>query len=175
MNMMMKGGTRTVITFVSIAGLALLSSLTEGTLFRDCGDAASVIHFSSIASLPDPVIVGGNQTVVKKGWADVDVPKSNFTATFSQYWCPASKEKCTSSWNTAGWPWIRFLKININVCDDHPDMCPLARGKNFTTSAKHPPLSKLTPQGWYRSRQEYHGANGAIIGCADMIIQYTKA
>ena len=73
-----------------------------------------MIHFASIESDPDPVKVGGNQTISKKGWSDIDVPSANFTATFSQYWCFEGKEKCTASWNV-GWPWIRFLKINVNV------------------------------------------------------------
>ena len=106
---------------------AVFVGAASATLFSDCGDANAVIHFSLIESDPDPVIVGGNQTIVKKGWADVDVPSQNFTATFSQYWCPESKEKCTASWKTG--PWVRFLKINVNVCEDHPDMCPLKSGK----------------------------------------------
>lgn len=54
-------------------------------------------------------------------------------------------------------------------------MCPLQKGKNFSTSAVHPKLNPLTPHGWYRSQQQYHDARtGAYVGCADMIFEYVS-
>merc|ERR1711934_610925 len=150
----------------------LVLGLTAATRFQDCGGPSSKLHFTSIVSTPDPVITKLNQTITKHGWSDIDVPSANLTAEFSQYYCFVDCKNGTN-WNT-GLPWIRFLKLNLDICSDHPDMCPLKAGKNFTTSAKHPPLNPLTPHGWYRSRQVYH-VNGEQIGCADMIVQFTSA
>merc|ERR1711907_469636 len=150
-----------------------LTLVTVQSFWRDCGDANATLHFTSITSNPDPLHTGETQTIAKTGWSDQDFPQ-NVSSTFSQYWCftDCKNSDGTIKWKT-GLPWVRFLKINVDVCKDHPDMCPLHAGKNFSTSAVHPKLNPLTPHGYYRSMQQYHDkATGAYVGCADMIFNY---
>eukprot|EP00947_MAST-08B_sp_MAST-8B-sp1_P002650 g2650.t1 len=161
-----------MVKFAFLA-FAIIVSGAGATLWQDCGLPNATVHFTNVASDPDPLHTGENQTISKMGWSDSNLG-DNFTASFSQYWCPGyCKDSKTGKikWQL-GLPWVRFLKINVDVCQEHKDMCPLVAGHNFTTSAVHPKLNPLTPHGWYRSRQVYHDVNGREVGCADMIIEY---
>merc|ERR1711907_588305 len=155
--------------------VAVLLVVPCAAFWRDCGMPNATLHFTNVSSSPDPLHTGETQTISKTGWSDTDL-NSNVSSTFSQYWCftDCLNKDGSIKWNT-GLPWIRFLKINVDVCADHPDMCPLKAHKNFTTSAVHPKLNPLTPHGYYRSRQEYHDKiTGDFVGCADMIFQYVS-
>eukprot|EP00658_Telonema_sp_P-2_P081123 TRINITY_DN8234_c0_g1_i1.p1 TRINITY_DN8234_c0_g1~~TRINITY_DN8234_c0_g1_i1.p1 ORF type:complete len:212 (+),score=54.18 TRINITY_DN8234_c0_g1_i1:142-777(+) len=166
------------VAMVMFRAVLCLASLQMALgLWRDCGDTNATLHFQSVGSIPDPLHTGQNQTIFKHGWSDVDIPGDNLASTFSQYWCFTHCHNADGSikWNT-GLPWVRFLKIEVDVCKDHPDMCPVSAGKNFSTSAVHPKLNPLTPHGWYRSQQQYHDKRtGEYVGCADMIFQYISA
>jgi hypothetical protein len=160
-----------------LAVLACLPLNATATLWRDCAAEENItgkrLHFDNIVSNPDPLHTGETQYITKQGTSDLDLP-TNITSTFSQYWCFADchDKNGDIKWKT-GLPWIRFLKINVDVCKDHPDMCPLRAGQHFNTTAKHPKLNPLTPHGWYRSRQIYHNGD-ETVGCADMIIEYVS-
>ena len=50
--------------------------------------------------------------------------------------------------------WWTFLSIkNVNLCHEHPELCPIKAGETVNLTTVHPPLNPLTPYGWYRSRQ----------------------
>jgi hypothetical protein len=95
----------------------------------------------------------------RTGWSDVSL--TNFTIDFKQYWKVLGK-------------WVCFLDLKMKACEDHPDMCPLKAGHNFSTSAVHPPLNPMTPFGEYRSLQNYFTPEGVHMGCVDMRIMYEK-
>merc|ERR1711907_61303 len=170
----MSMGTPTILLKLLVA-VSCVSAVQA--LWQDCGHSNATLHFTSIISDPDPLKTGDNQTISKTGWSDQDFAASDLSSSFSQYWCFTDCKHSDGSikWQT-GLPWIRFLKINVDVCADHPDMCPIKAGHNFTTSAVHPKLNPLTPHGWYRSRQEYKDKRtGQYVGCADMIFEYVSA
>ena len=154
-------------------GLCCLAA-AQATLWQDCAAAENItgprLHFSNVVSDPDPLHTGQQQIINKTGTSDIDA--TNFTSTFSQYWCVTDchDKDGNIKWQT-GLPWVRFLKINLKCPDS---MCPVSAGQPFATSALHPKRAALTPHGWYRSRQVYHDSSGKAIGCADMIIQYVK-
>merc|ERR1719326_1067985 len=78
------------------------------------------LHFSNVVSDPDPLHTGQQQIINKTGTSDIDA--TNFTSTFSQYWCVTDchDKDGNIKWQT-GLPWVRFLKINLKCPDS---MCP---------------------------------------------------
>merc|ERR1711871_1145473 len=132
------------------------------TDWDDCGPPNATLHFTNVTSDPDPVHKGEKQTITKTGgYSGPAASLGNFTIDFKQYWQVLGK-------------WVKFLDLKVDACKDHPDMCPLGAGKNFSTTAVHPPLNPMTPYGMYRSLQDYYDPEGRHMGCVDMRIRYEK-
>lgn len=132
------------------------------TNWTDCGLPNATMHFDSVAST-NPVHTHETQYINKT--LHFDKVYSNMTCTYEQYWEVLGH-------------WVRFLKLNVNACAEHPQLCEEGGaqvGKEIFVETKHPPLNPLTPHGMYRSRQHYTDvSSGEIVGCVDMMIPYVK-
>jgi len=144
-----------------LAFFILIVPYVFATQWTDCGDESSVVHFTSLESVPDPVKTGDQQIIYKTGFSDRDIAtlKCDFKQYFYRYGVG-----------------VRFLHITVDTCSEHPGLCPLKAGLTFNMTTVHPPLSKLTPYGLYRSLQNfYDGDTGDHVGCVDLSVEYVPA
>ena len=123
-----------------------------------------MLTFSQVTSSPDPVVNNSTQIISKKLHYKGPNPVPHVTACLSQYWKAFNRT------------WFRFLSIDTDMCAEHPGACPLEAGATKTLVTHHPPLSKLTPHGWYRSKQIYRNKDtGEKMGCVDMRFEFCRS
>ena len=145
-----------------LVGTAMVAAQQQPTNWTDCGGENSTMHFDSVVST-NPVHTHEKQYINKT--LHFDKVYSNLTCTYEQYWEVLGR-------------WVRFLKINVDACAEHPQLCSTGGakvGKEIFVETVHPPLNPLTPHGMYRSKQHYTDKiTGEIVGCVDMKIPYVK-
>jgi len=139
----------------------------------DCSEEVGItdplLSFVSIRSDPTIVTPQSEQTIFKiirydKTSNSGDHTLTAITADFHQYY------------KVFGKYWMTFLIVhNIDQCKEHETFCPLSPGNEVQVVTVHPPLSSMTPKGWYRSRQVYKDAEtGTKIGCVDMSFLFSS-
>lgn len=137
-----------------------------GQPWYDCSAEENItspaMTFSNVSSDPPCIIRGGHQTIYKTITSNANRTIKDLSVLFHQFY----------AFHEAG-PWHTFLKLTVDECKEHPVYCPLAPGKPVEGITIHPPLSSLTPGGWYRSRQLYSDpATKEKLGCVDMTYRY---
>ena len=146
--------------------VALVASSSPTSVWFDCAADEKIvtpnITFSNVSSSPDPVVHGAQQVIRKVVHYNGTDTLTNVTATLSQYWKVLGK-------------WVRFLKIDTDVCKEHAGACPFAPGDAHALTTHHPPLHWGTPYGWYRSKQVFTNTlTGERLGCLDERFEYCK-
>jgi len=148
----------------------------EPPTWYDCSDEIGIsdtklLTFTEVRSDP-PIVTPTTRQKILKTIRYFSLPESfepvvlrKINVGFHQYYKVFGKK------------WMTFLKLNgIDACDEHKNLCPLRSGESKEIVTLHPPLNRLTPYGWYRSRQVYSDAvTGARIGCVDMAFQYCES
>lgn len=128
-----------------------------------------VLSFSNVRSRPGIVTPDSGQTIYKtikyNNHTGSDPIVNDIKVDFHQYY------------KLFGKTWMTFLIVhNIDECKEHDNLCPLSPGETTEVVTVHPALNKLTPFGWYRSRQIYKdGYSGELIGCVDMRFKYARS
>ena len=126
----------------------------------DCGLPNATMHFDSVVST-NPVHTHETQFINKT--LHFDKVYSNMTCTYEQYWEVLGH-------------WVRFLKLNVNACAEHPQLCKAGGaqvGKEIFVETKHPPLNPLAA--WCTGVTAHTDVDsGEVIGCVDMMIPYVK-
>merc|ERR1719437_10029 len=134
---------------------------TNQNNWYDCSSEIGItphLKFLNITSIPPTVTPTSGQIIYKtlqssKNITKIKVNSHQYYKLFNKYW-------------------ITFLIVhNIDECAEHDNLCPMIANENVTVRTVHPPLNKLSPFGWYRSRQVYEG-DGDLIGCVDMKFEY---
>eukprot|EP00929_Paragymnodinium_shiwhaense_P103456 TRINITY_DN66982_c0_g1_i1.p1 TRINITY_DN66982_c0_g1~~TRINITY_DN66982_c0_g1_i1.p1 ORF type:complete len:174 (-),score=39.83 TRINITY_DN66982_c0_g1_i1:177-698(-) len=150
------------------AGLSLAAALgpTPGQVSYDCsaeeGITSPVLRFQNVSSDPPLLVKGEQQYIYKTIASSANRTLTKLNVLFHQYY---------SLWEAG--PWMTFLRLTVDECKEHSELCPLEPNKAVNVVTKHPPMNPLTPAGWYRSRQLYSDAEtGEKLGCIDMHFKF---
>jgi hypothetical protein len=151
--------------------------------WHDCSDEEGITNpsltFTNLYSDPAVVTKDSTQTIYKtisfnNNDNDNDANTSalalqhvlvDIRADFTQYYHSTLFNK-----------WVPFLYApNLDMCKEHPNLCPLTSGDTVQVVTIHPPLNRFTPYGLYRSKQVYKDpSSGDKIGCVDMQFLYCE-
>lgn len=142
-----------------------LTKFVEGLNFEDCNLQADRpdLKIISYHHYPDPEVATENHTIAKEyhytGFNEmtylkefVSIDKSNYSPTDINFIS-----------------WIPYFNNTINICDTHPDICPIEPNTFFNTQDDHGPSN--SEGAWFRAQEYYYNQNDEWIGCATTVYQ----
>jgi len=149
--------------------------------WHDCSDEEGIsnpsLTFTNLYSDPAVVTKDSTQTIYKTiSFNDNDKNDANTSALAPRVLVDIRADFTQYYHSTLFNKWIPFLYApNLDMCKEHPNLCPLTSGDTVEVVTIHPPLNRFTPYGLYRSKQVYKDpSSGDKIGCVDMQFLYCE-
>jgi hypothetical protein len=140
-------------------------SCVHALFYEDCNLQADRPDLKVMAyrHFPDPEVATENHTIAKEyhytGMNEMTIFKEFVQIDRSDY----------SPYEVNFQEWTKYFNNTINICDTHPEVCPIEPNTYFSTRDDHGPSN--SEGAWFRAQEHYFNQNDEWIGCVTTVYQ----